>query len=187
VSVKPVDQLQLYVGYAGGPEQTDFSPLLVPAATGLAPSGAATGPIAGADSNWRHLVDFVADFNPTAALRFLLNADYDTEKLQPSAGHNAVWAGVNLAIRYVVADPFSIVLRGEIFADKHGDVVVPAGGKTTSTVESGTLTLSYVIASHYTLMLDNRVDAANSALFPTVHSTDKTQWTSTLGVIASTH
>ncbi|MGD0674909.1 MAG: outer membrane beta-barrel protein [Polyangiaceae bacterium] len=176
LSLKPIDQFQFYVGYAGGPEQPDYGT-----------------DASGANANWRHLVDFVADFNPTSALRFLLNADYDTQILPTRATDHtaAVWYGANLAIKYVVADPFTVVLRGEIFGDKHGDIVpnaeASAGASKSSTVESGTLTLSYVVASHYTIMLDNRVDAADSASFPTEHSTAKAQFTTTLGVIASTH
>lgn len=182
ISVKPIDQAQFYLGYAGGPQQADFSEL-----PGLIPPGPAGNHIAGADSNWRHLVDFVADINPNSSLRFLLNGDYDTETLPDGAGH-AIWYGVNLAIHVVVADPFAITLRGEYFGDAHGSVVAPAvgSGKTSTSVESGTLTLSYVIASHFSLMLDNRIDTANSAIFDTTHSTSKTQVTSTLGVIAST-
>jgi hypothetical protein len=181
VSVKPVDQVQLYLGYAGGPEQPDNATLNVTGATGITPVAAAFEP--GADANWRHLIDFVADINPSSTLRFLVNADYNAEKFGP--GLNAVWYGVNLAIRYQVADPFSIVLRGEYWGDKHGNIV-PAPGHSSTSIAAGTLTLNYVIASHYTLMLDNRIDAANGDIFPTTHSAAKTMVTSTLGIIAST-
>lgn len=187
ISVKPIDQAQFYLGYAGGPQQADFTvvPALIPPGTGL-PVG---NHVVGALSNWRHLVDFVADINPSSSLRFLLNADYDMEPFpNPMGGGNdhAIWYGVNLAIHVVVADPFALTLRGEYFGDSHGNIVAPVDGKTSSSVESGTLTLSYVIASHFTLMLDNRVDVANSAIFDTTHGTSKTQVTSTLGVVAST-
>jgi hypothetical protein len=187
-SIKPIDQFQVFVGYAGGPEQPDFTP--VPGA-----AAPATGPINGVDANWRHLVDVVFDINPTSALRFLINGDLDSEKftavpgVMGTANHTATWYGANLAIRYIVADPFQITLRGEIFHDVHGDIVVPAAGsgKTSSTIESDTLTLSYVIASHYMLMLDNRIDIADSKLYETSTSTSKTQFTSTLGIIAKTN
>jgi hypothetical protein len=180
-SIKPVDQFQVFVGYAGGPEQADFP--TVPA-----------GGTEGADSNWRHLIDVVFDINPTSALRFLVNGDFDTEKIPTvgaAAGHTATWYGANLAIRYVVADPFQITLRGEVFHDDHGDIVsfanplAPAG--KAATLESGTLTLSYVIASHYMLMLDNRIDIADSNDFATSSTPSKTQFISTLGVIAKTN
>jgi hypothetical protein len=182
VMLKPADQLVLYVGYAGGPEQTDA--VAIPA-TGTTPAG--TADVADANSHWRHLVDFVADINPTKELRFLINGDYDTEDYGPAG--TASWYGANLAIRYIIADPFQATLRGEFFSDKHGTIVPSASGGTNSTtIESGTLTLSYVIASHYMLMLDNRIDAADTAIFakgPT-ETPSKTQFTTTLGVIAST-
>lgn len=185
VSVKPIDQAQFYLGYAGGPQQADFTAIPSPS---LIPPGPAGTPIPGADSNWRHLVDFVADINPSSSWRFLLNADYDSEALPIAIGGHAIWYGVNLAIHWVVADPFAITLRGEYVGDAHGNVIPIASGsgKTSSSAESGTLTLSYVIASHFTLMFDNRIDAANTAIFDTTHTTSKTQVTSTLGVIAST-
>ncbi len=185
-SIKPVDQFQVFVGYAWGPEQADFTVVPNPVATALGVMPAAGMSVNGADSNWRHLIDVVFDINPMSALRFLVNGDFDTEKI-PGAGpaaHTATWYGANLAIRYVVADPFQITLRGEAFHDEHGDVT---GTGVSTTLESGTLTLSYVIASHYMLMLDNRIDIADAKDFVTSAGGSKTQFTSTLGVIAKTN
>jgi len=183
VMVKPADQFILYLGYAGGPEQTDFVAGVTPPAGSTAP-GTPASDVPDANSHWRHLVDLVADINPTKELRFLLNGDYDTEDFGPAG--TATWYGANLAIRYIIADPFQATLRGEIFYDKHGNIV-SSGGTNSTTIESGTLTLSYVIASHFMLMLDNRIDAADTAIFPkNTTDTAKTQFTTTLGVIAST-
>jgi hypothetical protein len=119
---------------------------------------------------------------------FLLNGDYDTEDFGPAG--TASWYGANLAIRYIIADPFQATLRGEFFSDKHGTIVPNASGHAgdSTTIESGTLTLSYVIASHFMLMLDNRIDVADSTIFPKspTETPSKTQFTTTLGVIAST-
>jgi hypothetical protein len=187
-SIKPIDQFQIYVGYAGGPERADFLPVPQISPTGIVaaplPSGATAGPVAGADSSWRHLVDVVADINPTSNFRILGNFDYDTEQF---GDHNAVWWGINGAVHYSVAD-FGITGRYEYWSDKHGDIVTanPASGFTGTIVNSGTLTLSYLIASHFLLMLDNRIDVADSKIFATTHDVSKSQFTSTLGVIAST-
>jgi hypothetical protein len=181
IMLKPIDSLVFYLGYMGGPEQSD---LIAPTAT-----------MAGADnndanSNWRHLADLVVDFNPTKQLRFLLNGDFDTEAKVGADQHTATWYGANLAIRYQVSDPFAITLRGEYFHDEKGDIVPPADTTTSgkTNIESGTLTLMYVIASHLSLMFDNRIDIADTQLFQTdVHpNNSKTQFTTTLGVIAST-
>jgi len=187
VMVKPADVLQLYVGWAGGPEQADFLP--VPG--GAAPAaGAPTGEVADANSHWRHMADLVVDFNPMKELRFLINGDYDTEDL--GGGQTASWYGANLAVRYIIADPFQATLRGEYFSDKHTNIVPLGLDKTagdSTSIESVSLTLSTVIASHVTLMLDNRIDVADSEMFPNKSPNDgasKSQFTTTLGVIATT-
>jgi len=188
IAVKPADSVQLSVGYAGGPEAADTTTMNVIGPAGLVSVPSSPAFETGANANWRHLVDFVADVNPTKVLRFLANADYDTETFAP--GVHAVWYGANLAIRYAITDPFSIVVRGEYWGDKHGSIIDPNGlvaaGHRSTAIGSGTLTLSYVIAGHYTLMLDNRVDGSNARIFPTTSSASKTQFTSTLGIIAST-
>jgi hypothetical protein len=187
-SIKPIDQLQLYIGYAGGPERADFLPVPSISATGIvpAPGSPTTGPVAGADSSWRHLVDFVADINPTSNFRILGNFDYDTEQFD---GFNEVWWGANVAVHYGIGD-FGITGRYEYWFDKHGGLVAPNTasnpGFTGTIVNSGTLTLTYLIASHFLLMLDNRIDVADSKIFPTTHEAASSQFTSTLGVIAST-
>ncbi len=189
--LKPMDSLIFYIGGAAGPEQSDFlpPPQLIPT---YAPSGMATGPVPGADSHWREIVDLVVDFNPTSALSFALNGDFDTEKDFGGGTLSETWWGVNLGIKYVVADPFAIALRGEVFGDNHGNILAINTASdptaTKSMAESGTLTLSYVAASKLTLMLDNRVDIANTAIFPTLSGTNINKWvmTTTLGAIIAT-
>jgi len=191
IMLKPADSLIFYVGGAAGPEQTDFLP-----APGSTMATMTPGPVPGADSHWRGIVDLVVDFNPLSTLSFALNADYDTESQFTGIGTpNEVWYGVNLGVKWVVADPFAIALRGEYFHDNHCNIIgCPAdptstsAPPTSSSVESGTLTLSYVAASHLTLMLDNRVDAANSKIFEamTAGTFAKTMFTTTLGAIIAT-
>jgi hypothetical protein len=192
--LKPADTFIVYVGGAAGPEQPDYTP--APPAT---PGGMGSGYIQGANSHWRGIVDLVVDWNPIPALSFALNGDYDTESQFTGIGTpNESWVGINLGIKYVVADPFAIAVRGEYFHDNHGNIVPinATSGDTSSSIVSGTLTLSYVAASHLTLMLDNRIDVANSAIFPgsTVNdvgeppsvSLGKTMFTTTLGAIIAT-
>jgi len=194
--VKPADQAIFYIGYAGGPEQADVSvggaPVIPPAPA----AGMGVNDVIGANSRWRNLVDFVADINPTKELRFLVNGDYDNEELIDGAGNDFTdsWYGANVAIRYIVADPFQVTVRGEYFHDSHGDAVGIGGaaGSPSVNVESATLTLSDVIASHFTLMFDNRIDVSDkgefpsATLFPTGPALQKYQFTSTLGVIVAT-
>ncbi len=204
VMVKPADVFQVYLGGAAGPEQADYAPVPAPTATANS-SGAGlamgSGSIPDADSHWREIGDLVVDFNPTSALSFALNADIDHEDKYAGLTLDETWWGVNLGIKYVVADPFAIALRGEIFGDNNsqiltGPVATTASSLPSTTVESVTLTLSDVVASHLTLMLDNRVDIANNAIFagktvndvgdPASVSFSKTQWTTTLGAIIAT-
>ncbi|HTB73162.1 MAG TPA: outer membrane beta-barrel protein, partial [Polyangiaceae bacterium] len=184
----PMDSLIFYIGGAAGPEQSDFIPAptfaSLPGNIGM---GAAKVP--GADSHWREIVDLVIDYNPTSALSFALNGDFDTESDFGGGTQSETWYGVNLGIKWVAADPFAIALRGEFFSDNHGGIVPDvATVGARSNVESATLTLSYVAASKLTLMLDNRVDFANSDLFAGTSGpgVTKTLFTTTLGAIIAT-
>jgi hypothetical protein len=182
VTIKAGSLLTLYLGDALGPEQTDFG--ISTSSTG----SATVSDVSGADSHLRNLADLVVDFDPTSNLRFLLNADYLSEAsvLNPISGAPETGGlyGVNLAIRYAATDSFSAAIRGEIVKDDHGDFL---GTGQATTMESGTLTLAYTFGSHLTFMLDGRIDAADSAVFPqNTSDTSKTQFTTTLGVIAST-
>ncbi len=187
--LKPMDSLIFYIGGAAGPEQSDF----IPAPTFASVPGnigAGVAKVPGADSHWREIVDLVIDYNPTSALSFALNGDFDTESDFGGTTQSETWYGVNLGIKYVVADPFAIALRGEFFSDDHGQIVPinPTSTETKSTIESATLTLSYVAASKLTLMLDNRVDIANDEIFAGTSGpgVSKTLFTTTLGAIIAT-
>jgi Putative beta-barrel porin-2, OmpL-like. bbp2 len=191
--LKPMDTLVFYIGGVAGPEQSDFlpAPTFVTNPTALGTGAAGTGKIPGADSHWRELVDLVVDFNPTSALSFALNGDFDTESDATGIGtQSETWWGVNLGIKYVVADPFAVAVRGEYFQDNHGLIfpINPASGDTKANVESATLTLSYVAASKLTLMLDNRVDFADSEVYSGTSGpgVSKNLFTTTLGAIIAT-
>jgi len=182
--IKPADQLIMYLGYVGGPEQNDFIPGAPAVGMGMATP---PGDVPNADSNWRHMIDFVADINPTKDLRFLLNGDYRTESgLGGGAAgtHTESVYGANLVIRYSFTDAFYGSLRGEFYHDEHGDTL---GTGQTTNVEDGTLTLAYGVGNHLALMLDNRFDMADNPYFiKATTDTSKNQFTTTLGVIVST-
>jgi hypothetical protein len=176
--LKPSDTLTAYIGYVGSPEQADFTG----GSATMIPGNAET------DGHWRHMVDLVVDFNPTKELRLLLNGDYRTEDAI-AADHSAVSYGGNLVARYAFSDAFYASLRGDYVHDEHGDVL--GTGQKTDAFD-GTLTLSYGIGSHLALMLDNRIDSFSlpndAPVFykGTGSDTSKTQFTTVLGVIAST-
>jgi len=176
VMLKPADSLMLYVGYVGSPEQADVT------VTGAKVINNDV------DGNWRHLVDLVIDFNPTKDLRFLFNANWRAEDnvVAGPMGHSAVAYGGNLVVRYNFTDAFYGSLRGDFFHDEHGDLL---GTGTKTDAFDGTLTLAYGIGNHLALMLDNRLDVFDNPYFyqgSDTTNTTKTQFTTTLGVIAST-
>ena len=170
--LKPMDSLTLYLGYVGGSQQPNYAGM-----------GAR---IPGAASNWRHMIDVVADYNPTAALRLLLNVDWRAEdniytQEAMAAPHSEIAYGGNLVVRYNVSDAFNAALRGEFFHDEHSDLI------GTKNVEDATLTLTYGLGTHLAFMLDGRLDFADDPIFPNnTTGSEKTQFTTTLGVIAST-
>ena len=149
------------------------------------------GPIPGADSHWRGIVDLVIDYNPTSALSFALNGDFDNES--DFGGGTPVGDLVRRQPRHQVRRGRSVRHRAprRVLHDNHGGIVPnEATPGTRSDVESGTLTLSYVAASKLTLMLDNRVDFANSESSGSRARRDrpvsKTMFTTTLGAIIAT-
>jgi len=171
VMIKPADQFIAYLGYVGGPETTDVT--------------AMGANVADANSNWRHMIDVVADINPTKDLRFLFNFDYRTESGLATMGggtHDASVYGGNLVVRYNLSDAFNAALRGEYLHDEHGDVLAQGN------LEDFTLSLNYGIGNHLAFMFDNRLDIADNAIFAenTPGATMKSQFTTTLGIIAST-
>jgi hypothetical protein len=179
ITAKAGSVATFYLGYALGPEQAD-------AVTG------AMGAIANvpdANAHWRHLVDFVADIDPTAALRFLFNFDYRYEDVPNGPTHNEIAYGGNLVIKYAFTDAFNAALRGGYFHDEHGDVLgnfLP--GLAATNVEDFTLSLNYAVGSHLAFMFDNRLDVSDQTVFAeaTPGAFMKSQFTSTLGIIAST-
>ena len=202
VAFKASDALLVSAGYVASREQPDNVVIGPTAGTPAAPAppGSPQGTpgtpavpatpttvadVPNANAHWRHLIDLVVDVNATKELRLLLNGDYRTED-NVAADQSAVVYGGNLVARYSFTDAFYASLRGEFFHDVHGDVLLTL---VPTDVQDATLTLSYTIASHVALMFDNRLDISNKEIFQTgIHpGNSKTQFTTTLGVIAKTN
>jgi len=64
--------------------------------------------------------------------------------------------------------------------------VLTLSGKDTA-LYTGTLTLEAAPHKSLLIRLDNRMDAADQELFATLNGTSKTQFTTTLGVVAKTN
>src|SRR5262249_51554159 len=146
-----------------------------------APGGTVSDHVPGANSRWRHLVDLVLDINPTKNFRALLNFDYGTEE---TSAKQVSWYGGNLGLGYTFSDLFAASIRGELYKDPDGFTL---GTGFDTTVTDGTLTLALTPSSHFIVKLDNRFDVASEEVFQTsISGTSKTQFTTTLGVVATT-
>jgi hypothetical protein len=182
VSVTPSDKYAFTLGYMGGPEENNVT--TVPA-VGTTPGGTAVN--IGAESRWRHLVDVVADLKPTKELRVVVNGDYVTQAAANPAGPADItqsWYGAAVLARYAFTDVWAAAVRGEYIGDKDG--VITASGVDT-TLYTGTLTLEAAPHKMLLIRLDNRLDASDKEAFHTLTSSSKSQFTTTLGVVAKTN
>jgi hypothetical protein len=202
VTYMPSPQFMAVLGYIGGPEQGDVAPkcaagtLLNPmtGACDASPGAPANGPLAedsDSGSRLRHFIDLILDIKPTKELRFLVNADYGVEKAPPGTtlkNGTAVdafkWYGANLGIGYTLTDLFALSVRGEYYWDPQGWTMLT--NQETSVLDA-TLTLAVSPTPNLIIKLDNRIDSANEAFFQKkVSDTSKTQFTTQLGVVATT-
>jgi hypothetical protein len=87
--------------------------------------------------------------------------------------------------RYAFTDVFAGAVRGEVFVDDDGFATATAAG---TTLESATLTLEAAPSRYLLVRLDNRVDVATNPIFvESVSGAAKSQFTTTLGVVAKTN
>lgn len=196
----PAEGVTFAAGYLGGPEESDVNEVTCGATEAFdpasskciaAPAGATTGGggvarNVGADSRWRHLVDVVGDAT-FGKLRAVVNGDYVTQTISVDGQDTPVaWFGASALLRYPLTDVWAVGARGEIIRDKDGQISAPNAGPIT--IYTGTLTIEAAPHKMLLIRLDNRIDAADSAVFPTgLRGNDKTQLTSILGVVAKTN
>jgi hypothetical protein len=185
IMVKPVPEATFLLGYMLGANQDDVS------TTPVAGGGTVSTYDSDAKTRLRHFVDFVADVSPIPALRFLANADYGTEKLSDAsaavAGQGrAKWYGANLVVSIKASDQFFIAPRGEIYVDDHYNF--PALEKKV-TFTDATITAGYTPTPNFVLKLDLRADHASEPIFPSkyIDTSNHSQYTATLGVVATTN
>ncbi len=196
-----------YVGWLGGPEQSDTTTLPCAADTAFdaGTGGCVASPGAAPSANpldaggaddfkaWRHLVDIVVSVNATDSLSLLFNADYGTQGTRTSSGTgytttNQSWYGAMLAGRYQLDPVWAVAVRGEYYKDNNG----LTSGVDGLALTTATLTLEAKPSPNLILRLDNRADLALDAT-GTTHVFDKGirdsashQLTTTLGVVVTT-
>jgi hypothetical protein len=197
----PSDKASFSIGYLGGPEQSDTTTLTCPAgfdfdagtkscsiANPDSAGGSGTVSVSGANRLLRHLGDVVIDLKPVENFRLLANATAVFDRLAVAGGgrQNVSWYGASLAARYGLSEHVGVGARGEIVRDKNGQITLP--NTEDLTLLTGTLTFEVAPTKNLLLRLDNRVDSANRAVFPRrISDTEKTQFTTTLGVVAMTN
>jgi hypothetical protein len=186
IMLKPADAVTFYLGYTVGAEQPDTivtSTLTAPAGGGPVTTNVSMARDFAANWRLRHFVDFVADIHPIPTLRLLANADYGTEDIGGNV--RAAWYGANLVVCYHVTDQFFVAPRGEIYVDDSFNF----GPNVKRTLEEGTLTLGYQPSPNFVIKLDGRADFIDQPFFPskTLGALNQQQYTTTLGVVATTN
>jgi hypothetical protein len=198
--VTPAEGVSFAAGYLGGPEESDVqevtcaptetfdaaSSSCIPAPAGATTGGGGIARNPGADSRWRHLVDVVGDAT-FGKLRFVVNGDYVTQTISVGGQDTSVaWYGASALMRYALTDVWAVGARGEMIRDKDGQITAPNTGPIS--IYTGTFTLEAAPNKMLVIRLDNRIDAADAAVFATgLRGNDKTQLTSILGVVAKTN
>ncbi|HHT9154812.1 MAG TPA: outer membrane beta-barrel protein [Candidatus Tripitaka sp. YC43] len=132
----------------------------------------------GAESNWRHFLDFIIQFEPTTWLRSNTNFDYGTEEFKRgTAGgfgtlvdvgdgrRNRKWWGAAQIFHFFPQNRINFALRGEYFWDKdqaRNVVIVPANHPTASmrgvSIAEGTATLNIKIRDKLVIRPEVRHD-----------------------------
>lgn len=202
IALTPSDKISISAGYLGGPEQDDQLAVICTANTapdpntgscvpspGSAGGGKINQRVTGANSRWRHLGDIVVDAKLTPELRIAANASYVAESVQGASGADETirWWGAELIGRYQFTDVFAAALRGEYFDDEDG--YATTGGRAPQTIiTTGTLTLEAAVHKYLLVRLDQRIDAADQAIFVDgLNGTSKTQITTTVGIVGHTN
>jgi hypothetical protein len=193
VTLNPSPMAGFAIGYLGGAEQSDVASV-------SPPGGGANvnADVADANSRWRHLIDVVADFKPTDKLRILANGDFVSEAqvdpANPAGTRSVSWLGASLMARYAFTDVFAAGLRGEYIIDNNNQIMLlgagefAKAGEEKATLATGTLTLEAMPTKYLVIRLDNRIDSASEKVFlKGTAEAEKTQFTTTLGVVAKTN
>ncbi|MGH8259004.1 MAG: outer membrane beta-barrel protein [Steroidobacteraceae bacterium] len=120
----------------------------------------------------RSLIDVVATYNATAALTFIVNADWDRQDQASGPGTaSASWYGLAGYANYAFNPRWRVSLRGEYLDDRDGfltSAMALAGysGPTSGQhLWEGTVTLGYAPVEHFELRLEGRYDSAQTDLF----------------------
>ena len=135
----------------------------------------------------RHMLSFVAGYNPTDKLGFKLAYDYGTEQdaVSESPSEDASWQGVAGYARYQFNDWYALAGRAEFFSDEDGvrTAVRTSPGVGSVRLWELTLTNEFKVYKDLITRLEYRHDHASDAVFSAGSSRDNTQDTISAEVI----
>lgn len=135
----PNTKFSITENYMGGPEQNNDN------------------------KDWRHLLDTVITYNPTAKLSFIANYDYGHEDIglaQERPFTLAKWSGLAGYVKYAPNDKWAVALRGEYFDDNQG-----WSTGTAQELSEFTATLQRTISSKLIARLEGRRDMTDARTF----------------------
>ncbi len=117
------------------------------------------------NKDWRHLLDTVITYNPTAKLSFIANYDYGRDTPNPAAPVPvpftlAKWSGLAGYVKYAPNDKWAVALRGEYFDDNQGWTT-----GTAQELSEFTATLQRTISSKLIARLEGRRDMTGARTF----------------------
>lgn len=156
VAMTPVSTVTVYLNGMYGPERADN------------------------DSDPRAMLDLAAIWKATNHVTLGVNVDRGSERNAVTPGRTASWNGIAGYARVAVSGPFSLILRGEYFAD-------PDGARTGQSqyLAETTLTPELRVTPRLLLRADVRVDHSNRDEFERRDGLVRTQPTVLLNVIYS--
>jgi putative OmpL-like beta-barrel porin-2 len=95
------------------------------------------------DSNWRYLIDVVANYQLSDNLKLGFNGDFDWERNAsglPDPGHDANWWGAALYAGYTIDPRFTVNGRVEYFSDHYDAQAVGLGSEFYEATAGVTIT-----------------------------------------------
>ncbi len=119
-----------------------------------------TDPGFGGNDSMKTLFDFVATYNATSSLSFILNVDINKWDDALGAGQDAKWNGIAAYANYAINDQWRVSVRAEYLDDKDGFLT-----GTQQKLKEGTVTFGYSPVKSFELRLEARVDKADNDTF----------------------
>ena len=126
----------------------------------------------------RNMVNVNAQWKVTDRAALAVDLAYGSEENAVTPGQTAMWNGIVGYARFGLSDSFALVLRGELFNDRHG-----ARTGVAQKLKEITLTPELKVSSHFLIRADLRVDWSNHDVFEKKEGLTGSQPTGLLNVI----